>query len=84
MQVLTERITALITVIQSFAFSPPPPTVLAASKYHSGIIPFSCQCSDAFHGCPTYVFCSWRRGVCDPSEGKKKRKKQLAVLKCVL
>ena len=34
MQVLAERITALITVIQSFAFFP------AASKYRSGIIPF--------------------------------------------
>lgn len=68
MQVLAERITALITVIQSFAFFFFFFFFPAASKYHSGIIPFSCQFTNAFHRHPTYMFRSWRLSICDPSE----------------
>lgn len=50
MQVLVERITALITVIQSLLFFP------VRAKCSSGIIPFSREITNAYHRHPTCMF----------------------------
>lgn len=67
MQVLAERITALITVIQSLLFFP------ATSKCRSSIIPFSRQITNACHRHPTCVFCFRHQSICDPRRKIKRR-----------
>ena len=65
MQVLAERITALITVIQSFAFFP--------LKHLHGIISFSCQFTNAYHGVMrAFLFAAsshmWPRNILQATE----------------
>lgn len=63
MQVLTERITALITVIQSFAPPPPHPnTTLVLSLF---LVNFQMPFTKVLPTC----FAHGARGICDPSEG---------------
>lgn len=75
MQVLTERITALITVIQSFPFFPPPPhpnTTLVLSLF---LVNFQMPFTKVLPTC----FAHGAQGICDPSEGDKKKKRKEAA-----
>lgn len=68
MQVLTERITALITVIQSFAFFRR--LIQIPLWYYPLFLSiFECLSQTSY----LHVFAPGAQGICDPSEGKKKK-----------
>lgn len=68
MQVLSERITALITVIQSYPPPSPPSCIRIALQYYS----LSPGFSNVFHRNATCVFSAGDAGATrDPSEGEE-------------